>query len=451
MLKKNSVTIIGSGLAGSFLAVLLAQRGFKVTIYERLSKKDICQAASKRSINIVLFGYAITILKKAKLWDTLKPDLLTLQGTVTHVANTEKPVVSLVDQNKMPYYTITRSLLANIFLELAASKPAIKIHFDTALVSLNRHDKTLVIQNAKTNSITTVHSDVVIGADGANSLVRSFIQQGQESSHVQEFAQWQYKQFLLNATMVEKLGLQNNFVHTWTQKSAFITMHPNKKNELAAMLVYQNNGMTKQELTKHTDIDSFFKSNFLDFLPVLADISPQLMDNPAGNFATIHTHPWYYKDFMAIIGDAAHGFYPFFGQGTTAAFEDCMTIIKLIEKYGEDWSKIFRSYQEKRKIHTDALGQLSKEVLNKYLRYKKADFDAVYDKLELAAYKAFPNFIHKPLSMAIITDPANAADYRNSHLKRKKIAKTIGISSFIAFTVILLGLYEKVANSEKQN
>jgi kynurenine 3-monooxygenase len=438
MSTKRSITIIGSGLAGSFLAVMLAKKGHKVAIYERLSKKDIFQTASQRSINIVLFGYAISLLKKAKLWEALKPHLLTLQGTVTHVANTEKPIVSYIDQNKMPYYTITRSLLASIFLDQALSHPAIKVHFDTALVSINRHDRTLVIQNAKTNTITTVLSDVVIGADGANSLVRTFIQQGQENHHIQEFASWQYKQFLLTTSMVKILNLQNNFVHTWTQKNAFITVHQKKEEK-------------NQELAELYDIKTFFTNNFPDFQPVLEDISKQFMQNPVGNFATIHTDPWYYKDYMAIIGDAAHGFYPFFGQGTTAAFEDCMTIMELIEKYADDWNKIFQLYQEKRKIHTDALGELSKEVLNKYLRHKKADFDAVYDKLELKAYQAFPTIINKPLSMAIITDPANAADYRNSHLKRKKIAKSIGISSFIAFTVILLGLYEKFTERNKEN
>ena len=55
--KKRNITIIGSGLAGCFLAVLLAQRGYKVDIYERLSRNDICDVASKRSYNIVLFGY----------------------------------------------------------------------------------------------------------------------------------------------------------------------------------------------------------------------------------------------------------------------------------------------------------------------------------------------------------------------------------------------------------
>ena len=46
---------------------------------------------------------------------------------------------------------------------------------------------------------------------------------------------------------------------------------------------------------------------------------------------------------MAIIGDAAHGFYPFFGQGVSAAFGDCMELVKLVDRYGTNWEKFFLS------------------------------------------------------------------------------------------------------------
>src|SRR5476651_1886614 len=97
---KNKITIIGTGLAGSFLAVLLARKGFTVEIYERLDEKDICDLASKRSYNIVLFGYGIKILKQTGFWKNIEPYLLSLKGSVTHITKDIKPVVTVVDQEK---------------------------------------------------------------------------------------------------------------------------------------------------------------------------------------------------------------------------------------------------------------------------------------------------------------------------------------------------------------
>ena len=40
--------------------------------------------------------------------------------------------------------------------------------------------------------------------------------------------------------------------------------------------------------------------------------------------------PWYYKDECLLIGDAAHGIIPFFGQGMNCAFEDCRILDGLL-------------------------------------------------------------------------------------------------------------------------
>jgi len=440
---KQKITIIGSGLAGCFLAVLLVRRGYRVDIYEKLDKKDISDIASKRSYNIVLFGYGITLLKEAGLWNGIKPYLFSLKGTVTHIGLNPKPVTDLVNQEKMPYYTITRARLADILLKETTHNSLVTIHYNTTLLSVDRYNKSIVIQNVKDKKITTVLCDVIIGADGANSLVRSFLQQGQQATHTQEYSTWTYKQFILSPDIVEKLNLEKEFVHIWTQKNTFITMHPDSSNALGSMLVFPKNDFS-QMLDSKQGINVFFKKNFPDLLPAIDEIISSILESPDGNFATIQTNPWYYKNFIAIIGDAAHGFYPFFGQGTSAAFDDCIEIIKLLDKYGPDWGKIFPLYQNKRKKHTDVLGDLSKEVILKYLRYKKGDFEAIYDKLENEAYKFLPKFIQPPLSQSIIADPAHAAYYKEKYLKQKKVSKKTGISILVASLVGLVTLYELV-------
>lgn len=366
---------------------------------------------------------------------------------MTHIANTKKPILSFANKD-MPYFTITRATLVDILLKQATKNNLVTVHYETELLSIDRYQKTIVVQHTKTREIKSIKCDVIIGADGANSLVRPFLQQGQHTHHMQEFASWSYKQFILSPKMVKQLNLDESFVHSWTQKNSFITLHPNSKKELGAMLVFQKNEINSQQMETKKGIEIFFQQNFPDFLPLIDDIAKQILGNPPGNFATIHTDPWYYKDFITVIGDAAHGFYPFFGQGTTAAFSDCIIIIELIDTYGSDWQKIFSVYQEMRKKHVDTIGDLSKEVLHKYLRDKKIDNEAIYDKLELMAYNFFPTIVNKPLSQAIITDPIHAADYREIDLKRRKRAKRFGISLFISFIGIILGTTEQFVKKQ---
>ncbi len=70
-------------------------------------------------------------------------------------------------------------------------------------------------------------------------------------------------------------------------------------------------------------------------------------------------YPWTYEDKVALVGDSAHAIVPFYGQGMNAGFEDIFKLNKLMKKYGDDWAKIFKVYQEKRKPNADAIAELS--------------------------------------------------------------------------------------------
>ena len=50
----TGVNIIGAWLAGSLLAILLAKRGFKVSVYERRPDPRVAVVDAGRSINLAL-------------------------------------------------------------------------------------------------------------------------------------------------------------------------------------------------------------------------------------------------------------------------------------------------------------------------------------------------------------------------------------------------------------
>lgn len=61
----DSVTVIGAGLAGTLMSILLAQRGHKVRLYERLPdmRREVIPAG--RSINLALAARGIRSLEIA--------------------------------------------------------------------------------------------------------------------------------------------------------------------------------------------------------------------------------------------------------------------------------------------------------------------------------------------------------------------------------------------------
>src|SRR5213082_4194455 len=92
---------------------------------------------------------------------------------------------------------------------------------------------------------------------------------------------------------------------------------------------------------------------------------PSLLDNfktnPTGSLVTIRCAPWFYKDKVALVGDAAHAVVPFYGQGMNAAFEDCVVLDECLAGFPDDRQRAFAEYFQRRKVNADALADLALE------------------------------------------------------------------------------------------
>jgi kynurenine 3-monooxygenase len=82
-------------------------------------------------------------------------------------------------------------------------------------------------------------------------------------------------------------------------------------------------------------------------------------NNPTGSLVTIRCAPWYDRDRVCLLGDAAHAVVPFYGQGMNAAFEDCVVLDECLEKFPNNRERAFAEYFSRRKENADALADLA--------------------------------------------------------------------------------------------
>jgi kynurenine 3-monooxygenase len=84
-------------------------------------------------------------------------------------------------------------------------------------------------------------------------------------------------------------------------------------------------------------------------------------ENPTGSLVTIRCAPWFYKNKVALVGDAAHAVVPFYGQGMNAAFEDCVVLDECLAQFADSRTRAFAEYFSRRKENADALADLAVE------------------------------------------------------------------------------------------
>lgn len=430
----KSIVIIGAGIGGCYLALQLAKLGYKVKLYERDSKRDAISAASKRSFNITLYGFALNILKKAGLFESLKNKVTKLEGSVTFLGKSLEPIVSKVNK-KAPYYAVQRADLLKTLVSKAQNTKNVEVSFEHEFVKANTLKKTVSVKNLKKNRIITLNPIFVVGCDGANSKVRDFIESRSGTS--KEYSRWTYKQISLSNKQTRMLKMNSKKAYTWSSKEAVVASFPNNNGSATAMLILPR----KRRKSLFSDKKYLLKL-VNEIFPNLEHVTSTLVNsslkNPEGRFVTIHTKKWFNSNFLVLLGDAAHGFNPFFGQGISAALGDADTLVHLISSE-ENIEKAFIKYEKSRKKNMDTLGELSKEGFNLYRRHKKADYTAILLKLEEILHSYFPKLFQPSVFNSISIDPGKTFEYvKARELQRKRLFPILPFLAGIVTVLVMM-------------
>ena len=151
-------------------------------------------------------------------------------------------------------------------------------------------------------------------------------------------------------------------LHIWPRGQFMLIALPNLDKTFTCTLFFPFEGVnsfatidTKEKMLK------FFNEMFADAVPLMPTLVEDYFRNPPASLATIRCFPWSFEDKLVLLGDAAHGIVPFFGQGMNCGFEDCVVLDKLITKHSEDWKKIFSEFEMLRKPDGDAIAELAVE------------------------------------------------------------------------------------------
>lgn len=113
-------------------------------------------------------------------------------------------------------------------------------------------------------------------------------------------------------------------------------------------------------------VQTFFDQQFPDVAPRIHNLVDTFFTHPIGTMSTVKADAWHVNDKALLIGDAAHGIVPFFGQGMNAGFEDCAVFNECIGKQheslgGVNWASVFSEFYRLRKENTDAIAEMALE------------------------------------------------------------------------------------------
>jgi kynurenine 3-monooxygenase len=358
-LRLTKFTLIGSGLAGGLLAAYLGRRGYEVDLYERRSDPREGNLVGGRSINLAISTRGIHALEQIGIADEALRHAIPMRGRMIHDKSGALHFAPYDVDPKKCINSIGRASLNTTVIEAAQRHSNVHVHFnhkctDVDLAEAGSHLET------ETGKLT-VHGDAVIGVDGAFSAVRASMQRNiVDFQYDESYLAHGYKELTIPPAPDGSWQMEKNALHIWPRKSFMMIALPNSDGSFTCTLFWEFAGPRSFATTKtDDDVRRFFGEEFPDAVPLMPTLLEDFKNNPTGSLVTIRCAPWYYRDRVCLVGDAAHAVVPFYGQGMNAAFEDCVVLDECLEKFADNRERAFAEYFKRRKENADALADLA--------------------------------------------------------------------------------------------
>jgi len=351
------VAIVGAGLAGCLLAVYLARRGMRVSLFERRPDPRTAGAERGRSINLAISARGLDALSRIGLAEAVLSTALPMRGRQIHNERGHTAFAPYSADGERAINSISRSGLNDTLLAAALASPAVSVAFEHRLVRVAPGSCTCEFETPA--GPVVVEADIVIGADGAFSAVRSRLQSAPGVSYRQDYLACQYKELTI-AAQDGQYAFRPDALHIWPRGGSMMIALPNPDKTFTCTLFWPPTGPDSFErVADGPSALAYFEQRYPDAAQVMPTLAADFEANPVGNLVTIGCSSWVADGRVALIGDAAHAIVPFFGQGANAAFEDVVELDRCLSEHNEDWAGALSDYQSRRLPNTDAIAQMA--------------------------------------------------------------------------------------------
>lgn len=425
------IAIAGAGLVGSLLAIYLKKRGYTVTVFERRGDMRKKGAEAGRSINLALSNRGIRALEEVSLADALKKVAIPMHGRMMHDKQGKLSSFAYGKEGQF-INSVSRSGL-NVVLMNEAERLGVQFLFDQRVTKVDLEHTSLSVNSQQ----SIVHSqtqamdyglwtndktfDLIIGADGAFSAVRTAFQFTDRFDYEQDYIDHGYKELHIPPGAGGTFQLEKNHLHIWPRESFMMIALPNPDGSFTCTLFFPFEGNPSFDTLKTKEnVRQFFQETFPDAQFLMPDLLKDFETNPTSSLVTIKCYPWV-RNKTLLIGDAAHGIVPFYGQGMNAGFEDCRILNDLLNKHNDNWDVVLPEFQHLRKPDTDAIAQLA---LDNFIEMRDLVADADFllrKKIEARLYELFPDKWTPLYPMVTFMDSMRYSDALRTGRKQKQI------------------------------
>ncbi len=419
-MKKDKIIVVGAGLCGTLLAVRLAQRGFKITLYEKRWDMRDEEVDAGRSINLALSARGLMALDRVGLKEDVLKGCIPMRGRMIHPLG-GSPFISPYSGRSEDYInSVSRPGLNIILLNATDKYENIEVKFDSAVIDVDLEAAQIRYKD-KNGDIHIDTGAIVIGTDGAGSSVRRSMMKYTSRllfNYSQDFLRHGYKELSILPTENGDWKIKKEALHIWPNGSFMIIALPNLDGSFTLTMFHPYTGEAGfNTLNTEEKLNQFFNAYYPSLLPYVPHLSQEYFENPVGNLGTIKCYPWQAFGKGLIMGDASHAIVPFYGQGMNSSLEDVRVFDDILEEHGSDWETVFSKFQDARKDNADAIADLAIDNFHEMRDHVDDENFKRKRQIEMQLEQKFPDYYSK---YSLVTFKPNLPYKDAKHRGRKQ-------------------------------
>ena len=344
MAPSRTVIIAGAGIGGLAAALAIAQRGFRVSLFEQAQRLQETGAGIQLSPNASRILIALGLEPQLRKY-IVAPEELRVMNAHSGRVLARAPLAAITEKRYgAPYWVIHRGDLQSVLVDAVHASPDITLHLGTRVADFALHQNGVTISTVSSQRTGEERGMALIGADGLWSSLRTRLGHRGEP----RFAHHTAWRALAVAETVEGES-RIAAVNLWLGRHAHIVHYPVRSGTLINIVAIIRDDWQEPEWSAPGDRAEILARYRAGMWPaetraLLA--APQtwrkwaLYDRPP-------ISPWG-RGSVTLLGDAAHPTLPYLAQGAAAAIEDAAVLARRLAEMPGDASGAVREYESER-------------------------------------------------------------------------------------------------------
>lgn len=335
------VMIIGAGIGGMAAALALQRRGFSVAVYER--SKEIREVGA---------GVIITANARRALRDLgVDAALEALSNTIEvfHTCHYETGAILRAVPNEeirqkvgIASLGVHRADLHTVLMDAVLANDPDCLHANCQFVGLEQDSSGVT---ARFSSGATARADVLIGADGNVSAVRSFLFPDEAPKFAGQVA---FRSLIPDALVPESIRRRVSVMSAGPGR--YLLSYPLRGGEIMNLVGLVQSDTWEEEGWAIPATNEEFVKAYAGYEPDLLTLIRNIPENNLFKWGLRDREPlktWTVGR-VTMLGDAAHPMTPFLGQGACMALEDALLLGRAFAA-SQSVAEAFRRYEDARR------------------------------------------------------------------------------------------------------